>query len=200
MPAVVAGPGGGAVLDGVLERVTFANLETGYTIARIAPERGGADLITAVGPLLGAQIGELLRLRGRWSSHPLTTSSWMMLQRNLLYTGITRARKLVVLAGSRRALAAAIRTKGAGRRHTACIRTSAPPEQRNTGLGSALHHVVPPSPCHADLIRLAGNLQPRTQARYPILPNSGYHDTEYFCTGPYVVNGRLRSSNHPCGT
>jgi exodeoxyribonuclease V alpha subunit len=43
----------------------------------------------------------------------------MMLQRNLLYTGVTRARKLVVLAGSRRALAAAIRTKGAGRRHTA---------------------------------------------------------------------------------
>src|SRR5438067_3427339 len=70
MPAVVAGPGGGAVLDGVLERVTFANPETGYTIARIAPERGGADLITAVGPLLGAQIGEFLRLRGHWSSHP----------------------------------------------------------------------------------------------------------------------------------
>ena len=50
---------------------------------------------------------------------PLVTSSWMMLQRNLLYTGITRAKRLVVLAGSRRALAAAIRTKGAGRRHTA---------------------------------------------------------------------------------
>jgi exodeoxyribonuclease V alpha subunit len=43
----------------------------------------------------------------------------MMLQRNLLYTGITRAKKLVVLAGSRRALAAAIRTAGTGRRHTA---------------------------------------------------------------------------------
>ncbi len=69
MPATVAGPGG-AVLDGVLERVTFANPETGYTIARIAPERGGAELVTAVGPLLGAQIGEFLRLRGRWSSHP----------------------------------------------------------------------------------------------------------------------------------
>jgi exodeoxyribonuclease V alpha subunit len=26
---------------------------------------------------------------------PLTTSSWMMLQRNLLYTGVTRAKKLV---------------------------------------------------------------------------------------------------------
>jgi exodeoxyribonuclease V alpha subunit len=50
---------------------------------------------------------------------PLVTSSWMMLQRNLLYTGITRAKKLVVLAGSRRALAAAVRTKSTGRRHTA---------------------------------------------------------------------------------
>jgi exodeoxyribonuclease V alpha subunit len=49
---------------------------------------------------------------------PLTTSSWMMLQRNLLYTAITRATRLVVLAGSRRALAAAVRTPGAGRRHT----------------------------------------------------------------------------------
>jgi exodeoxyribonuclease V alpha subunit len=67
-----------AVLDGVLERVTFANPETGYTIARVAPDRGtgrgpvsaSTELVTAVGPLLGAQIGESLRLRGRWTSHP----------------------------------------------------------------------------------------------------------------------------------
>jgi exodeoxyribonuclease V alpha subunit len=70
MPATVGSQGGGAVLDGVLERVTFANPETGYTIARIAPERAGGELVTAVGPLLGAQVGEFLRLRGRWSSHP----------------------------------------------------------------------------------------------------------------------------------
>ncbi len=50
---------------------------------------------------------------------PLTTSAWMMLQRNLLYTAVTRAKTLVVLVGSRRALAAAVRTVGAGRRHTA---------------------------------------------------------------------------------
>ena len=50
---------------------------------------------------------------------PLTTSSWMMLQRNLLYTGVTRAKQLIVLVGSRRALAQAVRTAGAGRRHTA---------------------------------------------------------------------------------
>jgi exodeoxyribonuclease V alpha subunit len=58
-----------SVLEGVLERVTFANPETGYTIARIDPGRG-PDLITAVGPLLGAQVGESLRMRGRWTSHP----------------------------------------------------------------------------------------------------------------------------------
>ena len=29
------------LLDGVLERVTFANPETGYTIARVATERTG---------------------------------------------------------------------------------------------------------------------------------------------------------------
>src|SRR5438105_8570194 len=58
-----------SVLEGVLERVTFANPETGYTIARIDPGRG-PDLVTAVGPLLGAQVGESLRMRGRWTSHP----------------------------------------------------------------------------------------------------------------------------------
>ena len=59
----------GAVLEGALERVTFANPETGYTIARVDSGRGG-DLITVVGPLLGAQVGESLRMRGRWTSHP----------------------------------------------------------------------------------------------------------------------------------
>ena len=59
-----------SVLEAVLERVTYANEETGYTIARVATERTGADLLTVVGPLLGAQVGESLRLSGRWTSHP----------------------------------------------------------------------------------------------------------------------------------
>jgi exodeoxyribonuclease V alpha subunit len=49
---------------------------------------------------------------------PLTTSAWMMLQRNLLYTAITRAKKLAVLVGTTRAISAAVRTASAGRRHT----------------------------------------------------------------------------------
>jgi len=50
---------------------------------------------------------------------PLVTGAWNMLARNLLYTAVTRARRLVVLVGSRRALAKAVRTEGAGRRYTA---------------------------------------------------------------------------------
>ncbi|MFI6742538.1 ATP-dependent RecD-like DNA helicase [Nonomuraea sp. NPDC050451] len=57
-------------LDAVLERITYANEETGYTIARVATDRSGSELLTVVGPLLGAQVGESLRLLGRWSSHP----------------------------------------------------------------------------------------------------------------------------------
>jgi exodeoxyribonuclease V alpha subunit len=61
---------GGTVLDAVLERITYANEETGYTIARVATDRSGADLVTVVGALLGVQPGESLRLVGRWGSHP----------------------------------------------------------------------------------------------------------------------------------
>jgi exodeoxyribonuclease V alpha subunit len=49
---------------------------------------------------------------------PVTMSAWMMLQRNLLYTAVTRAKKLVVLVGSKKAIGQAVRAAGAGRRHT----------------------------------------------------------------------------------
>ncbi|XVQ08399.1 SF1B family DNA helicase RecD2 [Spirillospora sp. CA-255316] len=59
-----------AVLEAVLERITYANEDTGYTVARVATERTGNELLTVVGALLGAQVGESLRLTGRWRSHP----------------------------------------------------------------------------------------------------------------------------------
>jgi exodeoxyribonuclease V alpha subunit len=47
--------------------ITYANEETGYTIARVAADRSGTDLLTVVGSLLGVQPGESLRLAGRWA-------------------------------------------------------------------------------------------------------------------------------------
>jgi exodeoxyribonuclease V alpha subunit len=47
---------------------------------------------------------------------PLMTQHYMMLARNLLYTGVTRGKRLVVLVGQRKALAIAVRNQGARRR------------------------------------------------------------------------------------
>ncbi|MEO3763293.1 ATP-dependent RecD-like DNA helicase [Streptomyces sp. B8F3] len=59
-----------AVVEGVLERITYANEDNGYTVARVDTGRGAGDLLTVVGALLGAQPGESLRMEGRWGSHP----------------------------------------------------------------------------------------------------------------------------------
>jgi exodeoxyribonuclease V alpha subunit len=50
---------------------------------------------------------------------PLLTQHYLMLQRNLLYTAVSRARKLVVLVGTRRAIAIAIKNNRVTERHTA---------------------------------------------------------------------------------
>jgi exodeoxyribonuclease V alpha subunit len=59
-----------ATLEATLERITYANDETGYTVARVSVRGSGNELLTIVGNLLGAQPGESLRLQGRWKSHP----------------------------------------------------------------------------------------------------------------------------------
>jgi exodeoxyribonuclease V alpha subunit len=40
---------------------------------------------------------------------PLTTQHYVMLQRNILYTGVTRGKRLVVLVGQRKALVIAVK-------------------------------------------------------------------------------------------
>jgi exodeoxyribonuclease V alpha subunit len=49
---------------------------------------------------------------------PLHTSHYLMLHRSILYTAVTRGKKLVVLVGSRKALAMAIRNVRIERRNT----------------------------------------------------------------------------------
>ncbi len=49
---------------------------------------------------------------------PLLLEHYVMLQRNLLYTAVTRGRKLVVLVGAKKALAIAVRNNAIRKRHT----------------------------------------------------------------------------------
>ena len=61
---------------------------------------------------------------------PLLMNHYMMLERKLLYTAVTRAKKLVVLVGSRRAIEIAVRNAGGVNR-----------AHRYTGLAARLREV-----------------------------------------------------------
>jgi exodeoxyribonuclease V alpha subunit len=47
---------------------------------------------------------------------PVLTQHYPMLQRNLLYTGVTRGKRLVVLVGQKKAVAIAVRYASSRRR------------------------------------------------------------------------------------
>lgn len=49
---------------------------------------------------------------------PILTQHYMLLQRNLLYTGVTRGKKLVVIVGTRKAMAIAVTNNKTEKRHT----------------------------------------------------------------------------------
>ncbi len=63
---------------------------------------------------------------------PVHTQHYIMLQRNLLYTGITRGRKLVVLVGTKKALSLAVSRQDTSLRYTALRRRI----RQEAGLGA----------------------------------------------------------------
>ena len=58
-----------ADLYGQIERITFTNDESGFTIAKVKVY-GRQDLVTVVGNLLAPTPGEILKMQGEWTSHP----------------------------------------------------------------------------------------------------------------------------------
>ncbi|HLF28054.1 MAG TPA: AAA family ATPase [Anaerolineae bacterium] len=62
-------------LEGIVERITYYNEETGYTVLRLkargrgGPPIGDQGLITIVGNLPEITPGESLKLRGQWTTH-----------------------------------------------------------------------------------------------------------------------------------
>ncbi|MFO7741345.1 MAG: ATP-dependent RecD-like DNA helicase [Anaerolineae bacterium] len=56
-------------LEGSVERVTYYNEESGYSVIRLNV-KGRSDLVTVVGNLPEVQPGESLRLEGHWTTHP----------------------------------------------------------------------------------------------------------------------------------
>jgi len=56
-------------LAGQIEKITFTNEENGFTIARVKVH-GSRGLVTVVGTMMAPMAGEILEMRGEWSTHP----------------------------------------------------------------------------------------------------------------------------------
>lgn len=69
LPLDTRPPQTSSTIEGVLERVVFANEENAWSVVRITVP-GQRDVVTAVGNLLGVQPGENLRLTGAWINDP----------------------------------------------------------------------------------------------------------------------------------
>jgi exodeoxyribonuclease V alpha subunit len=113
------------VFNGSVGVVTAVSLEEQLVRVRMDDQNEGEEI-----PYAFDELDELTHAyaisihRSQGSEYPcvvvpLTTTAWQMLQRNLLYTAVTRAKRLVVMVGSRRALWKAVQTVGGGRRYTA---------------------------------------------------------------------------------
>jgi exodeoxyribonuclease V alpha subunit len=113
--------GANGVFNGTVGRITALSVEDGELRVRTDDDKEVPYGFDELDELTHAYAITVHRAQG--SEYPcvvvpVTTSAWLMLQRNLLYTAVTRARRLVVLAGSHRALAKAVRSVDAGQRHT----------------------------------------------------------------------------------
>ncbi len=67
---------------------------------------------------------------------PLLTQHYILLQRNLLYTAVTRARELVVLVGTKRAIGIAVRNDTVAKRNSRLAGRLQEPFEQVTGYGS----------------------------------------------------------------
>jgi exodeoxyribonuclease V alpha subunit len=57
-------------LRGTLEEIVYLDEETGYVVAQVLDEEHRGELVTVVGNLASATVGELLEMQGAWVEHP----------------------------------------------------------------------------------------------------------------------------------
>jgi exodeoxyribonuclease V alpha subunit len=113
------------VFNGDMGLITAVDNEEGAIEVRFA-EEGGEEVrvrydVLALDDLVHAYAVSVPKAQG--SEFPcvvlvLTTQHRMLLQRNLLYTALTRARKLCVLVGSRAAVRIAVQNVRTAERHS----------------------------------------------------------------------------------
>jgi exodeoxyribonuclease V alpha subunit len=108
------------VFNGDIGRITKVNIEN-QKITVTYPEKAVDYDIADLNELVLAYAITVHKSQGseyKAVVMPLLTQHYMMLQRNLVYTGITRAKELVVMVGTKKALGMAIRNNQVVKRYT----------------------------------------------------------------------------------
>jgi len=87
---------------------------------------------------------------------PIMTQHYAMLQRNLLYTGITRGKKLVVLVGQKKAVAIAVRNVSGSRPSRAIHMIDHAPQWLTEWLGGSTASAAGPPKRYRGVVMGAG--------------------------------------------
>ena len=110
------------VFNGDIGQIVVVDLESGELTVSFPDAAGPREVRYARGELEELVLAYAISVHKSQGSEypavvmPVSTQHYVMLQRNLLYTGITRARRLVTLVGTRKALGIAVRNSGVDQR------------------------------------------------------------------------------------
>ncbi|MCL5980917.1 MAG: AAA family ATPase [Firmicutes bacterium] len=112
------------VFNGDIGSITYLNLEDGELTVCYPDVSGLREVLYDLAELEELVLSYAVSVHKSQGSEypvvilPVVTQHYVLLQRNLLYTAITRAKELVVLVGTRKALAIAVRNNKVETRYT----------------------------------------------------------------------------------
>jgi exodeoxyribonuclease V alpha subunit len=116
------------VWNGDVGRVVWVDPEECQIRVRFSDPEGDRDVIYDQGDLDELVMAYCVSVHKSQGSEyaaivvPVSTQHFVMLQRNLIYTAVTRAKRMVVMVGTKKALAIAIRRAEVGQRRTRLAR------------------------------------------------------------------------------
>ena len=112
------------VFNGDIGRLTYIDREEGQVIIAYPDIRGYREVIYNMQDMEEVVLAYATSVHKSQGSEyrvvilPVITQHYIMLQRNLLYTAVTRAREMVILIGTKKALAMAVKNNKVQERYT----------------------------------------------------------------------------------
>lgn len=112
------------VFNGDIGRIVRIDNEEGEILVRFPDVGADRDVVYEVHELEELVLSYAVSVHKSQGSEypvvvmPVSTQHYLMLQRNLLYTAVTRAKEMVVLVGTKKALAIAVKNNKVAERYS----------------------------------------------------------------------------------